>query len=202
MKNILILFAHPRFEQSRVHQTLIKSLPISPNITFRDLYELYPDFNIDIQTEQELLLMHDVIVWQHPFYWYSSPPLLKQWIDMVLEFGWAYGPGGVYLKDKWIFNVISSGGTREVYQTAGRNRYTVSEFLRPFEQTARLCGMHYLPPFAVQGTHKIDQTETEKFVGNYYQLITSIIRDELDLNHAQSMEYLNDLPSLLTPTKS
>jgi len=201
MKNILILFAHPRFEQSRIHQALVKALPSSPSITFRDLYELYPDFNIDIQTEQELLLMHDVIIWQHPFYWYSAPPLLKQWIDMVLEFGWAYGPGGIYLKDKWAFNVISSGGTREVYQANGRNRYTVPEFLRPFEQTARLCGMHYLPPFAVQGTHKLDKPATEQYAAQFQRSILALINDEIDLSQTQSVEFLNDLPSLLTLQK-
>ena len=110
MPKVLILFAHPRFEQSRTNAALLRRLPQDERLTFRDLYEAYPDFHIDIAAEQALLLAHDVIVWHHPFYWYSAPPLLKQWIDLVLQFGWAYGPGGEALKGKIIFNAFTAGG--------------------------------------------------------------------------------------------
>ena len=65
-------------------------------VTFHDLYELYPDFDVQVEQEQELLISHDMIILQHPFYWYSCPPLLKQWIDLVLEHGWAYGKEGEF----------------------------------------------------------------------------------------------------------
>lgn len=171
MRKILVLFAHPRFEHSVVNRTLVKAISEIPAITFHDLYEEYPDFNIDIRHEQKLLLEHDVIIWHHPFYWYSCPPLLKQWIDMVLEFNWAYGPGGDKLTAKYIFNTITTGGTREAYQTGGRNRFTVNTLLSPFEQTAVLCNMIYLPPFAVQGTHRIGQKENTEHMEIYLRLL-------------------------------
>lgn len=71
MPRILILFAHPRLEKSRINRALIAGLPKHPDITFRDLYELYPDFHVDIPREQRLLADHDIIVLHHPFYWYS-----------------------------------------------------------------------------------------------------------------------------------
>lgn len=107
MNKVLILFAHPRYEQSRTNEALVSRIPKNEYITFHDLYELYPDFNIDIQREQQLLIEHDIIIWHHPFYWYNVPPLLKQWIDIVLTFGWAYGPGGTALTGKMIFNVLT-----------------------------------------------------------------------------------------------
>ena len=163
MKNrILILFAHPRYEKSLNNRVLVNHIPKIPDITFHDLYELYPDFNIDIEAEKKLLLEHDVIVWMHPFYWYSAPALLKQWIDMVLEFGWAYGPGGTKLQGKMAFNVITTGGQREVYRHDGYNRHTIKEFLTPFDQTAALCKMSYLPPFALHGTHRVTKEEALK----------------------------------------
>src|SRR5512145_2947646 len=125
MKNILILLAHPRLEKSRVNAALLRAVPRIPGITVRDLYEEYPDFGVDVKREKDLLLGHDIIVWHHPFFWYSSPPLLKAWIDTVLEVGWAYGPGGVALKGKVAFNAITSGGPREAYSHEGRNRFTV-----------------------------------------------------------------------------
>src|SRR5688572_21430172 len=99
-RKVLILFAHPRFEHSEVNKVLIRSIESEPEITVHDLYEEYPDFNIDIQKEKELLRDHDIVIWHHPLYWYSAPPLLKQWIDLVLEYGWAYGPGGDALSGK------------------------------------------------------------------------------------------------------
>ncbi|MCC6412044.1 MAG: NAD(P)H-dependent oxidoreductase, partial [Saprospiraceae bacterium] len=139
MLRILLLFAHPRYEDSIVNQRLVEAVSDLPFVTFNDLYENYPDFDIDINCEQQLLLEHDIVVWHHPMYWYSCPPLMKQWIDLVLEHGWAYGRTGDKLAGKRVFNAITVGGSKEVYQQDGRNRFTVNEFLRPFDQTATLC---------------------------------------------------------------
>ena len=106
MNRILILFAHPAFERSRVHRSLIEATSQLDGITIHDLYEDYPEFDIDIVKEKQLLLQHPVIVWQHPLFWYSGPALSKQWQDLVLEHGWAYGTQGHALDGKKIFNAI------------------------------------------------------------------------------------------------
>jgi glutathione-regulated potassium-efflux system ancillary protein KefG len=192
VKKVLILFFHPRYEQSRTNKELVKHIPPDANIRFHDLYELYPDYNIDIEAEKQLLAEHDIIVWHHPFYWYNAPPLLKQWIDMVLAFGWAYGPGGTELKGKIIFNAITSGGPREVYNHEGRNRFTVREFLAPLEQTAVLCHMTYLPPFAVQGTHKLSNEKLQDFARDYNELLQRLARNDFTAEHLMRYEFLND----------
>lgn len=199
MSKVLILFAHPRLEKSRTNRLLLDHIPAVEDITIRDLYELYPDFNIDIQAEQALLKQHDLIVWHHPFYWYSAPPLLKQWIDMVLEFGWAYGPGGTQLTDKYIFNAISTGGAAEAYTPQGRNRYTIREYLRPFEQTAHLCHMVYLPPFLIQGTHRQTTDTLEQHAFHYFYLLTAIAKGQIPLDKILEITTLNELvaPAIL-----
>jgi glutathione-regulated potassium-efflux system ancillary protein KefG len=189
---VLVLFAHPRFEQSRTNRILVNAIPDNPHITLNDLYELYPDYNIDIQREKELLLAHDIIIWHHPLYWYSSPPLLKQWIDMVLEFGWAYGPGGDALTGKLVFNVFSSGGPRKVYQSGERNHYTIQEFFRPFEQTVRLCHMEYLPPFGVQGTHRLTDADLKQKCWAYSTLLNRLVKGEFTLDTLRQYDFLND----------
>jgi len=181
MRKVLVLFAHPKFEHSDSNKALLNAISDLDDVSVQDLYELYPDFNINIQKEQELLFEHQVIIWHHPFYWYSCPPLLKQWIDLVLEFGWAYGPRGVYLKNKYILNAITSGGSEEAYSRKGQNRYTIDEFLRPFEQTARLCGMHYLPHFQVAKTHLIGKEELREKAEEYRKLIIQL-RDAEEIN--------------------
>jgi glutathione-regulated potassium-efflux system ancillary protein KefG len=193
MKNrILILFAHPRFEKSASNAILLKHIPHSPDITVHDLYERYPDFNIDVEYEKTQLSTHDIIIWQHPFYWYSAPPLLKQWIDIVLEFGWAYGPGGTKLQGKIIFNTITSGGQRSAYSKEGYNRFTVKELLAPFNQTAALCKMTYLPPFALHGTHRLTKEEAFQTAGLYQRLIEVLRQGDFSSEEAQSFPYLND----------
>ncbi|MDH3493317.1 MAG: NAD(P)H-dependent oxidoreductase [Acidobacteriota bacterium] len=193
MRRILILFAHPRLENSRINRQLLVRIPAAENVTFHDLYENYPDFDIDVEHEKELLLRHDVIIWQHPFYWYSSPPILKQWIDMVLEYGWAYGTGGNRLKGKSIFNAITTGGDAQAYCPEGYNCFTVTDFMRPFEQTARLCLMDYLPPFAVMGTHRMSADQILEAATEYGKLIESIGNGEFDIEKARGATYLNEV---------
>lgn len=197
---ILILFAHPRLEKSRANKALLAAIPPSPLITLHDLYEQYPDFNVDVEREQQLLLDHDVILWHHPFYWYSCPPLLKQWIDLVLSFGWAYGPGGNKLQGKYIFNVITTGGAAEAYQHEGNNRFTIHEFLYPFNQTVKLCKMNYLPPFVVQGTHRLTNERLQQHAADYGKLLTLFANTTLNpqpstLNpdNLQHFTFLNEL---------
>lgn len=193
MKSILILFAHPKYEKSRANQILMQAVANQAGITVHDLYERYPDFNIDVKSEQALLQAHDVVVWHHPIYWYSCPPLLKQWIDLVLEVGWAYGKGGEQLRGKWILNAVTSGGSREVYQEEGRNRYTLRQFLAPFDQTAWLCHMQYLPPFAVQGTHRLSDAALEAAAAHYSDLLQRLQRWEGPLpEDLFDLPYLND----------
>ncbi len=90
-KRVLILFAHPALQKSRVNRRLIAAVSNLENVTINDLYEEYPDFCVNVKREQDLLRSHDIIIFQHPFYWYSCPALLKEWEDLVLEYGFAYG---------------------------------------------------------------------------------------------------------------
>ncbi len=174
MAKVLILFTHPALEKSRVNKPLLQHAKMVDNVTIHDLYEHYPDFNIDIQHEQQLLLQNDIILWHHPLYWYNSPALLKQWIDLVLEHGWAYGSQGKALVGKKITNVITSGGAADAYSKEGHNNYTIEEFLAPFIQTAKLCNMQYLEPFKVQGTHKLTQPDIEEHAIRYKNFLTQL----------------------------
>jgi glutathione-regulated potassium-efflux system ancillary protein KefG len=200
MAKVLVLFAHPRLERSRSNKALLRALPAHPNITFRDLYELYPDFNVDIGKEQALLLAHEVIVWHHPLYWYSAPPLLKQWIDLVLAFGWAYGPGGTALRGKTVFQAITSGGASEAYTREGYHASTLKDFLRPMQRTVTLCGMHWLPPFAVHGTHRLSEAELGAMAQQYARLLLGFAEGRLDPAQLGHLDYLNHAGTLhVTP---
>lgn len=153
---VLVLLAHPALHRSRVNRALYDGLAGLPGVTRHDLYDAYPDHDVDVGREQALLDRHDVVVWLHPFYWYAAPSLLKEWQDLVLEWGWAYGPGGDHLRGKTLLVAVSTGGPLAAYQPDGNNRYTVPQLLAPAELTARLCGMRYLDPFVTYGSHRLD----------------------------------------------
>jgi glutathione-regulated potassium-efflux system ancillary protein KefG len=190
--NILILFAHPAFEKSRVNRYLVEAVQGLEAVTVHDLYETYPDFHINIKFEQDLLLSHDIIVFQHPFYWYSSPAILKEWQDLVLEHGFAYGKKGKALQGKKFLTAITTGGGEQSYQREGYNRFTVRELLAPFEQTAALCGMEYLPPFVVQGTHALqEQPQITKHATDYRMLITALRDNAVNWEQLRQLKHLN-----------
>lgn len=153
---VLVLFAHPAYDASRVHRRLEAAARELPGVRVHDLYEAYPDFDVDVPREQELLATHDAIVLQFPTYWYSTPPLLKQWEDLVLTHGWAYGRTGTALRGKRLLVATSAGGPEAAYAPDGFNRLPLAQYLLPLEGTTRLCGMEWLTPFIVHGTHRLD----------------------------------------------
>jgi len=190
---VLVLFAHPAIQKSRVNKKLAEPAADLEGVTFHDIYESYPDFLIDVQREQQLLKEHEVIILQHPFYWYSGPAIIKEWQDLVLEFGFAYGPEGTALKGKKMMNVISTGGSKETYETEGHNRYTVRQFLRPFEQTANLCGMLYLPPFVIYDSIQINvNLDLHLYVELYRNILVSLRDNKLDMKKLSELEYMNE----------
>jgi glutathione-regulated potassium-efflux system ancillary protein KefG len=193
MKKILIILSHPAIQKSKIHKRLIDSIKNLHGITVNDLYENYPDFYVDILAEQQLLIEHDIIIWQHPLHWYSSPAILKEWFDQVLQQGFAYGQKGSSLKGKQVLSVISTGGNKEVYSKKGRNQFTINEFLVPFKQSANLCLMEYLPPYVIYSSHSLTNSEIENHASKYKKLLTALRDGKLDDTQIKSVEYFNDL---------
>jgi glutathione-regulated potassium-efflux system ancillary protein KefF len=150
---MLIVHAHPQPSQSRVVKDLLSVLQSRPGAEVRSLYELYPDFDIDIEAEQQALLRNQQVVWLAPVYWYSVPTLMKHWIDQVLAHGWAYGQGGEALKGKACWWVASAGGSQEAYTAKGMHKRPFADYVAPIEHTACFCGMQWFAPFVVHGGH-------------------------------------------------
>jgi glutathione-regulated potassium-efflux system ancillary protein KefF len=160
--HILVLAAHPHLEHSRVNAQMMRSAAASSladRVQVRDLYALYPDYLIDVAAEQRELAAAQLVVFLQPLHWYGMTPLLKLWVDEVFAFGWAYGPGGKALAGKDLWLVASTGGAEDSYRPQGTNRHFFDAFLPPYEQTAALCGMRFLPPLLLHGAHRIDEAE-------------------------------------------
>jgi glutathione-regulated potassium-efflux system ancillary protein KefF len=170
--DVLVLVAHPNLEASVVNRRLMK-VAHRAEVEVRDLYSLYPDYLIDVEAEQAALARAKLVVMQHPLQWYSMPPLMKLWLDDVLSFGWAYGPGGTALAGKHLWLVTSTGGPQESYHPTSYNRYFFDAFLPPYEQTAALCGMRFVPPLVLHGATQVGHDTLESHAQTYFERLST-----------------------------
>jgi len=200
MGKILLITAHPALEKSRNNARLLEAANELEKVTVRDLYELYPRFHINTQKEQKYLEESDLIVLQHPFYWYGTPALMKQYLDMVFTHGWAYGSNGGKLKGKILFNSLTTSGTRESYHPDRHNRFPLSSYLVPFNQLAHVCGMHYLPPFVLHESGKAFASHTTAHARKFKSLLKILAAGQADLESLKELEYLNDFITEESPS--
>lgn len=177
---IVVILAHPYLARSRANRALVREIRELPGVSIRNLYELYPDFDIDVQAEQSALSAHDVIVWQHPMYWYSVPALLKHWFDKVLARGWAYGDGGNALRGKRCLWAVTTGGDAAAFSAEGMHAFPFSAFMPHVEQTARFCGMEWLEPVVLHASHRVSAHELHEFANGYRLRIQSLDEESQD----------------------
>ena len=179
---ILVIYAHPAPHRSRVNRQLADAARLIEGVRVHDLYDTYPDFYIDVPREQALLEAADVIVFVHPIQWYSMPALLKEWLDVVLVHGWAYGGNadnrGDALRGKTYWLVASTGSVEEAYSADGAHGRPFDAYLPPFEQTAALCGMRWEPPLILHGAQHVTdaalKAHVERFRARLVTLATTL----------------------------
>lgn len=189
---VLILFGHPAFQKSQANKLLVDDINSIHQVTFHDLYERYPDLDIDIDYEQELLKKHDCIIFQHPLFWYSTPAIFKEWMDLVLEHGFAFGKKGNALKGKLFFSAITTGARRDSFRSEGDVHYTINQLLAPIFQTGNLCKMNVLPPFVTYGTMYMSLDEILLQKKKFKMLLNELVSDTFDINKAKQNECLTD----------
>jgi glutathione-regulated potassium-efflux system ancillary protein KefF len=172
-RDVYVLAAHPNWRDSRVNRRLLQAAKAVPRADVHDLYASYADYDIDVPAEQERAEGAQLLVLLHPVQWYSMPALLKLWLDQVLTYGWAYGHGGTALRGKDLWLAATTGGPEASYHPAGYNRYFFDAFLPPYEQTAALCGMRFLPPLVLHGAHRANEEEVQAHVQVFEQRLRS-----------------------------
>ncbi len=193
-KKVLILFAHPTQHRSEVNAPLFHASQDHKDVTTVDLYQEYPTYHINIDREQQRLIEHDVVVFMFPMYWYSTPSILKEWQDLVLEYDFAYGQKGTSLHGKQFCCAISTGGPESAYKSEGFNQYTIKELLHPLEQTAHLCGMEYLPPFVMHGARTaVEDERLQPHIDAWKQTLDAFLKGKIQLDEElQQASSLNE----------
>jgi putative NADPH-quinone reductase len=170
-EHILVLYAHPAPHRSPVNRRLADAARATPGVVVRDLYSTYPDFDIDAVRERQLAGAAGLLVFLHPIRWYGMPSLLKEWMDVVMVPGWAYGrqdsarKGELQGKGYWL--VATTGSGPEAYQPGGLHGRPFADFLAPFEQTAALCGMDWIAPLVMHGAAQAGEAAVEAHVAEF-----------------------------------
>jgi glutathione-regulated potassium-efflux system ancillary protein KefF len=172
-ESIYLLAAHPNWRESRVNRRLRDAVRSLTGVEICDLYERYPDYDVDVAAEQARLAAARLVVWMHPIQWYSMPALQKLWLDEVLTYGWAYGVDGTALRGKDLWLVATTGGPESSYHPQSYNRYFFDAFLPPYEQTAALCGMRFLPPLILHGANTAPEADVAAHVDVLRQRLSS-----------------------------
>lgn len=152
---IVVIHAHPYPQRSRACAALLSAIAGLESVEVRSIYDLYPDFDIDVAAEQAALERAKLVVWLHPLYWYTVPGMMKHWFDVVLLGGWAHGPGGSALEGKECLWVATTGDVQK-YAVEAPHAHPFEAFVPVVEQTARYCGMKWLEPFVLHDSHEID----------------------------------------------
>lgn len=169
---ILILYAHEHHDSCTINKPMVEATTGMGGITLVDLYREYPDFNIDQALEIQRLFDHDIIIFQFPMHWFSTPAILKEYQDRVILAQHAYGPEGKAFVGKYFFCATSTGGAEDTFGTGSRNNYTVADFLRAQEQTMRATGMTCLPPYVIYGAASvIDEDRLKPHVDGWIKLL-------------------------------
>lgn len=151
MKTLVVL-AHPSLgEKSIANRIIVDRVRSLPGVTVKDLYREQPSFRFPIEAEQATLRDADSVIFQFPFYWYGVPGILKEWMDQVLTYGFAYGSTGNKLKGKHFLVSTTIGGPADAYCEGGYNNFTVGELLKPLRQMSNLTGMRYHAPIVSHG---------------------------------------------------
>ncbi|HAV3554146.1 flavodoxin [Acinetobacter baumannii] len=136
----LLILAHPYYAQSIANKTIVNEfIKTYPDLEVRDIFQLYPDYKIDVSAEQEALLRHDTIILQYPMFWFNMPAILKLWFDEVFTYQFAYGSQGDKLKDKKVIISMTVGQKEANMMTDQEN--LIDSFLKAVQHSIQYTQM-------------------------------------------------------------
>ena len=173
MKKTLVVFAHPYLEHSTSNVELINFYVRHQHFTLRDLYEEYPDFHIAAFRERKRLQQYDRFIFQFPIIWFGIPPLLKLWIDEVLDRNWLTGEEINPLENKDIYIVVTTGGKERSFSKNGTYKYTIDEIISGLIVSLNVFKANVKDITVVYEAHKLSKKEIilqkKKFVDTLNQ---------------------------------
>ena len=163
----LILLVHPNYGASVANKALLEAFN-TDEVTLHNVCEAAKGGKIDVAAEQKLLEAHDRIIFQYPTYWFNVPAFLKQYLDEVFAYGWAYG-GGEALKGKEFGVATTTGQPTPNYSKAVLG-FTVEELALPVKASIGYVQGKYIGLVQLGNAFAIDAEELKKAKEAYRKL--------------------------------
>ncbi|MGX7025534.1 NAD(P)H-dependent oxidoreductase [Vagococcus hydrophili] len=185
MNQTLVIIAHPDVQNSGVQQFLMES---SQNLGGVTNYILTEEA-IDIKKEQARFKEYKRIIFQFPMYWYSSPFILKKWLDEVFQ----DTKTTALLRGKELGLVVSMGVSETSFEAGKSEGFTLSEIFRPFEAFAKKNQMTYLPIFSVSLFSYLTEYKKKELLINYQQYLTKVNNDSFKEKEAWFVKQLEKM---------
>ncbi|MBT9184393.1 NAD(P)H-dependent oxidoreductase [Pectobacterium punjabense] len=183
----LIILAHPDIEKSIANRTIVTELQNGlVDLEIRNIFQLNPDYKINVKEEQAALLRHDLIILQYPMYWYNMPAILKIWFDLVFTYQFSYGSKGDKLKDKILLPSLTVG--QPEYNFSQKNGFSLmGNLLMPVKMSAEYAQMHYIDPVILFDTSTVSGN-TESDIRSKAEMHSQKLRGIIN----RSREYLKE----------
>lgn len=132
----------------------------------------------DIQHELEKLVWCDLLILNFPVFWFSTPAILKGWIDRVLISGLCYGGMRFYdrggMRGKKAMATITLGGRPHMF---GQNAIhgELEDMLRHLLRgTLAYTGFDVLPPFVGYHVPYIGDNERGRILDDYEDCLSRL----------------------------
>jgi len=154
--------------------------------------------SLDIRNELAKLLWCDVLILNFPVFWFSTPAILKGWIDRVLVSGLVYGGKRFYdrggLIGKRVLITTTIGGQEHMLSPGGIHG-PLNDMFKPLLQgTLAYTGMTVLPPFVAWHVPYVSHAARESYLHKYVKTL-----DGLDALEPLTFPKLSDFDAQLRP---
>lgn len=132
----------------------------------------------DIAREIEKVQWCDLLILNFPIYWFSTPAILKGWIDRVMISGVFYGGKRIYdrggMRGKRAMITCTLGGREHMFGPDAIHG-EIETMLRPLLRgSLAYCGFAVLPPFVGYHVPYVDQQAREQILADYRERLNLI----------------------------
>ena len=142
----------------------------------------------DIQAEIDKLLACDLLVLQFPLWWFSTPAILKGWIDRVFVNGLVYGKGRRFdaggMRGKRALVSITTACSPEMVQADGLLAHLDINLWHLQHGTLAYAGFEVLEPSVAWAIHYTDDERRRGYVDTWRRRLEAIEHEAPKPMHA------------------
>lgn len=181
----IVFGGHPQGNESSSYQFLKESLPATV-----EFQQIPSQINSECRTKhQELIGETDRLFLLFPFFWYQAPGIVANWLTEIFDEDF-FIHYGAHLKKLQFGIILTVGVPLKHYQAGGREQFTISELLRPYQAFAHALGFDYLPPY-VLAQHSYQTAEQQQLsLVQFQQYLTLPANSDF---HQRSRWFINEL---------